>query len=76
MVVYFESIPPNLLEWIPKQHIFWVASAPLNPNGHINASPKGAYDCFHISNPNKVWYEDLTGSGKALRRFTGAEARY
>ncbi len=60
---FYDSIPPNLLEWIQKQHVFWVASAPLDPNGHVNVSPKGTYDCFHVIGPNKVWYEDLTGSG-------------
>ncbi|EJD04567.1 uncharacterized protein FOMMEDRAFT_107364 [Fomitiporia mediterranea MF3/22] len=60
---FFDSCPPNLLEWIQNQHIFWVATAPLSPNGHVNVSPKGAFDCFHVIGPNKVWYEDLTGSG-------------
>ncbi|KLO07053.1 hypothetical protein SCHPADRAFT_860669 [Schizopora paradoxa] len=60
---FFDSIPPNLVAWIQNQHLFWVASAPLDANGHVNVSPKGTYDCFHVVGPNKVWYEDLTGSG-------------
>lgn len=65
MVVFFDTCPPNLLEWIEKQHLFWVATAPLQADGHVNVSPKGAYDCFHVESPTRVWYEDLTGSGES-----------
>lgn len=64
MGAFFDSCPQNLLEWIQKQHMFWVATAPLQADGHVNVSPKGTYDCFHVVNANKVWYEDLTGSGE------------
>ncbi|EJD04571.1 uncharacterized protein FOMMEDRAFT_83444 [Fomitiporia mediterranea MF3/22] len=60
---FYDSCPQNLLEWIQKQHLFWVATAPLSPDGHVNVSPKGAFDCFHVVGPNKIWYEDYTGSG-------------
>jgi hypothetical protein len=43
--------------------MFWVATAPLSAQGHINLSPKGTADCFHVVNPKQVWYEDLSGSG-------------
>ncbi|KAF9109678.1 hypothetical protein BGX27_007350 [Mortierella sp. AM989] len=49
-------------EWIEKQKIFFVASAPLDSKGTVNTSPKG-YDCFRIMNPNQVCYLELTGSG-------------
>jgi len=42
--------------------MFWVASAPLN-GGHVNVSPKGLSGMFHVVDGNKVWYQDLTGSG-------------
>jgi hypothetical protein len=64
MVTFHEAIPEKLLPWILEQKIFWVATAPLTPEGHINVSPKGVAGTFHIINPNKVWYEDLSGSGK------------
>ncbi|KAA1475360.1 hypothetical protein DENSPDRAFT_842120 [Dentipellis sp. KUC8613] len=60
---FFDHIPPNILEWLPKQHIFWVATAPLAADGHVNVSPKGLEGTFHIIDKNTVWYEDLTGSG-------------
>ncbi|KIK97576.1 hypothetical protein PAXRUDRAFT_824787 [Paxillus rubicundulus Ve08.2h10] len=43
-----------------KEQIFWVATAALN--GHVNVSPKGSSDCFHVVSKNQIWYEDLTGS--------------
>jgi hypothetical protein len=64
MVVYWDAIPDSHIPWILDQKLFWVATAPLNPEGHVNVSPKGFYGTFHVLNPNKVWYEDLSGSGE------------
>ncbi|THU80579.1 hypothetical protein K435DRAFT_785377 [Dendrothele bispora CBS 962.96] len=60
---FYDSIPPNLIEWIQKQHIFWVATAPLSQSGHVNLSPKCTRGMFHVVDESKVWYEDMTGSG-------------
>jgi len=43
--------------------MFWVASAPLTADGHVNVSPKGFEGTFHIVNSRQVWYEDMSGSG-------------
>lgn len=43
--------------------MFWVATAPLSPTGHINVSPKGYEGTFNIVDRKTVWYEDLSGSG-------------
>src|SRR5215217_3524037 len=58
----FEGITPELAKWIKKQKMFFVATAPLSANGHINCSPKGL-DSFRIINSDTVAYQDLTGSG-------------
>ncbi|KAG1772017.1 hypothetical protein EV702DRAFT_1135132 [Suillus placidus] len=63
MAKFYNEIPESLIEWIKKQHMFWVASAPLSPDGHVNLSPKGTADSFHVVNSRRVWYQDLTGSG-------------
>lgn len=63
MVKFFDEIPPHVLQWIEKQHMFTVATAPLAADGHVNVSSKGVGGTFHIVNNRKVWYEDLTGSG-------------
>ncbi|KAJ7474748.1 hypothetical protein FB451DRAFT_1246510 [Mycena latifolia] len=63
MVQFFDEISPSLGKWIDQQQVFWVATAPLAADGHVNLSPKGGEGMFHIVNPRQVWYEDLTGSG-------------
>ena len=59
---FYERIEPAVEAWIARQHLFFVASAPLAADGHVNLSPKG-YDTFRIIGPNRVAYQDLTGSG-------------
>lgn len=63
MVVFYDEIPESLVEWIKKQRMYWVATAPMNVHGHVNLSPKGGENTFHVVDSRKVYYEDLTGSG-------------
>ncbi|KAG1799451.1 uncharacterized protein HD556DRAFT_1518318 [Suillus plorans] len=70
MAKFYDEIPESLIEWIKKQHMFWVASAPLSPDGHINLSAKGTADSFHVVNSHRVWYQDLTKSGEENGRIT------
>jgi len=58
----FDSIDDSVAAWIEKQKLFFVASAPLSPNGHVNLSPKGM-DSFRVLDAKRVAYLDLTGSG-------------
>jgi hypothetical protein len=58
----YSSILPQHEEFIRKQRIFFVGSAPLSADGHVNISPKG-HDVLRIFSPNEVAYLDLTGSG-------------
>lgn len=58
----FEIITQQLGEWISAQKIFFVATAPLSAEGHINCSPKGL-DSLRVTNGNTIVYRDLTGSG-------------
>jgi hypothetical protein len=48
--------------FIEAQHIFFVASAPLELGGHVNLSPKGL-DTFRFLGPTTVAYLDFNGSG-------------
>ena len=63
MVEFWKQLKPEHISWIVAQKIFWVATSPLSPDGHINVSPKGVAGTFHVINERKVWYEDLSGSG-------------
>ncbi|KAF9531429.1 hypothetical protein CPB83DRAFT_786776, partial [Crepidotus variabilis] len=63
MVHFFDEIPKDIMAWVQQQKMFWVATAPLAEDGHINLSPKGFEGTFHIVDPTTVWYEDMSGSG-------------
>ena len=58
----FDSISPQVRQFIERQPLFFVASAPLSADGHVNLSPKGQ-DTFRVLSPLRVAYLDLTGSG-------------
>jgi hypothetical protein len=62
MAKLFDCITDELQKFIADQKLFFVASAPLSPTGHINISPKGL-ESFRILSPHQVAYLDLTGSG-------------
>ncbi|KAG0321471.1 hypothetical protein BGZ99_003904 [Dissophora globulifera] len=59
---WYESISPDFIEWIKKQKIFFVATAPLDGRGCVNTSPKG-HDSIRVINSNQVCYLELSGSG-------------
>jgi hypothetical protein len=56
------QIDENLAKVIREQHVFFVATAPLDPRGNLNLSPKGL-DSFRILDPRTVAYLDFIGSG-------------
>jgi hypothetical protein len=59
----FDGIDEHLERWIAAQSLFFVGSAPLDPDGHINVSPKGPIDTLHVLDGHTVAYLDLVGSG-------------
>lgn len=63
------SISEANKEFIAKQHMFFVATAPLSKDGRVNVSPKGL-DCFRVLNDNKVAYMDLISSGNETSAHT------
>jgi hypothetical protein len=64
-----DSIKPAHKEFIEKQHIFFVSTAPLSADGRINLSPKGL-DCFRVLSENKIAYMDLISSGNETSAHT------
>ncbi|MCI5043886.1 MAG: pyridoxamine 5'-phosphate oxidase family protein [Aquisalinus sp.] len=58
----YEKIDDRWADFIKAQKMFFVATAPLSADGHVNVSPKG-YDSFAILNPLTVAYLDVGGSG-------------
>ncbi len=66
---FHESILPAHQEFIKKQHLFFVCTAPLDASGHINISPKGL-DTFRVLSDKKVAYMDFIGSGNETSAHT------
>ncbi|NKQ34201.1 MAG: pyridoxamine 5'-phosphate oxidase family protein [Chloroflexi bacterium] len=60
MAKFYEELTPQLQDFIARQHMFFVATAPVD--GRINLSPKGM-DTFRALDANRVAFMNLTGSG-------------
>ena len=58
----YAELDSVLIEFIKQQNMFFVGSAPLSADAHVNISPKGM-DCFRILDSRTVAYLDVTGSG-------------
>ena len=58
----YSTIDDSVRKFIEAQPLFFVGSAPLDPDGHINVSPKGL-DTLRVLGPQTIAYLDLTGSG-------------
>lgn len=57
-----DAIDDAVAAFITSQPVFFVATAPLAADGHVNLSPKGLAT-FAMIGPREVAYLDLTGSG-------------
>lgn len=58
----YEGLEPSLVEWIERQHVFFVASAPSGEDGHVNLSPKGL-DTLRVLDAHTLAWLDFVGSG-------------
>ena len=63
MAKTFESFNDRLRSFIDQQKMFFVATAPLRPDGHINVSPKGLAGTFVVLDDRTIAYLDFAGSG-------------
>lgn len=58
-----ERIDGRLRGFIEAQPMFFVATAPTGPDGHVNVSPKGMTGTFVVLGEHRVAYLDFHGSG-------------
>jgi hypothetical protein len=63
MAKVLDGIDGTLAAWLERQPVFFVATAPLGADGHVNVSPKGTIGTFKVLDRDTVAYLDLTGSG-------------
>jgi hypothetical protein len=59
----FEGIDQHMRDWIARQPLFFVGSAPLTGDGHVNVSPKGPIGSLRVLDETTVAYLDAVGSG-------------
>jgi hypothetical protein len=58
-----ERIEGRLREFVERQPMFFVATAPLAEDGHVNLSPRGIPGTFEVVDEHTFAYLDLTASG-------------
>ena len=58
----YDRLDDRLKAFIEAQKMFFVATAPLTADGHVNLSPKG-YDSLVVLDDRKVAWLDIGGSG-------------
>jgi hypothetical protein len=59
----YERIDDRQRDWIARQALFFVGTAPLGADGHVNVSPKGPIGSLRVLDDHTVAYLDVFGSG-------------
>jgi hypothetical protein len=63
MATVFDGIDERQREWIARQALFFVGTAPLAGDGHVNVSPKGPIGSLRVLDEHTIAYLDIAGSG-------------
>jgi len=59
----YDGIDARQRDWIARQALFFVGTAPLAGDGHVNVSPKGPIGSLRVLDEHTVAYLDVIGSG-------------
>jgi hypothetical protein len=59
----YDRIDDHQRAWIARQSLYFVGTAPLDGDGHVNVSPKGPIGTLRVLDDHTVAYLDLVGSG-------------
>jgi hypothetical protein len=59
----YDEITDHIRDWLGRQSMFFVATAPLTESGHVNVSPKGPIGSLRVLDDRRVAYLDVGGSG-------------
>jgi hypothetical protein len=59
----YDRIDEHWRGWIARQPLFFVGSAPLDADGHVNVSPKGPGGSLRVLDDQTIAYLDVVGSG-------------
>ena len=58
----YQEIDERISNWIDRQSLFFVSTAPMAADGLVNCSPKGL-DSLRVLGPKQLVYADMGGSG-------------
>ena len=73
MAKTYDAINGKLRTFIDEQKMFFVATAPLTPDGHINVSPKGLSGTFAVIDDQTIAH--LRENGRICVMFCAFEGR-
>eukprot|EP01135_Chromosphaera_perkinsii_P011822 Nk52_evm13s2506 gene=Nk52_evmTU13s2506 len=59
----FKTLKESQMDFIRKQKLFFVGTAPLSGQGRVNISPKGYSATLHLLDESSLFYYDFLGSG-------------
>ena len=59
----YQQVTPAIRDFIAAQPLFFVATAPLAGDGHVNVSPKGVNGTSRVVDDHTFAYLDITASG-------------
>jgi hypothetical protein len=59
----YDAIDDRWRDWIARQPLFFVGTAPLDGDGRVNVSPKGPIGSLRVLDEHTVAYLDVIGSG-------------
>ncbi len=59
----YEKVDGRLREFVDRQPVFFVGTAPLAADGHVNISPRGIVGTFGMLDEHRFAWLDGTGSG-------------
>ncbi|MBI2766989.1 MAG: pyridoxamine 5'-phosphate oxidase family protein [Chloroflexi bacterium] len=74
MADWYAHIDDDRRSFIERQHIFFVATAPSDPRGTVNLSPKGR-TLVKVLGPNLIGWLDYPGSGNETKKHTDDNGR-
>src|SRR5690348_18261194 len=63
MANVYERIDEQQRAWIARQPLFFVGTAPLDADGHVNVSPKGPIGSQAVLDDHTVAYLEAYGGG-------------
>jgi len=70
----YDAIDATMAQWISRQPMFFVGTAPLGGGGHVNVSPKGPIGTLKVLGARRVAYLDYYQTTRNASSIDGLPA--